>query len=229
MSKPKTVGLWDVLASRETLLSVSDAALSKATGVDAVKVETAKVLTEVRAALKGAETPEAFAQVVSSFKATYGSESEMSRMAQATKGAAKVLSAATAVIVREAFTRDMVGHGKHYGTQGALAAAVGVSPGRITQLKPTPKDASKSHKGAGRKSTAPETVTTPSEGSVVPDDVPDDLTALQQALTRLETASLKVVGTPDNAEDIRRIANALDAISRNLRSVAEVAPSEHTG
>lgn len=229
MSKSKTVGVWDLLASRETLTTVSDAVVVKATGVDAIKAETALRVQEIREALKGAESPEDFAKVATDFKATYGSESEMSRMAQATKGAAKVLSAVTAIIVREAFTRDLVGNGKHYPTQSALAAAVGVSAGRITQLKPTAKDASKSHKGAGRKATAPATVETPSEGSVIPTDVPDDLTALQQALTRLETASLKVVGTPDNAEDIRRVCNALDAISRNLRSVAEVAPAEHTG
>lgn len=222
-TKVKTVGVWDLLGSRETLLTVSDAVVTKATSPEAVKAEQAKTLATVKEALAGAETPEAFAKVVTDVRTTFGAESELARMAQATKAAARIMAAVTKVIVVEAFTRDLVGKDKHYPTASALAAAVGVSTGRVSQLRPV-KDATKTTKG-GRKSDKPaDPIDVPATDTVVPADLPDDMATLAQAMTRLENISRKIVGTPDNAEDLRRTANALRSIATSLDLLAKVEP-----
>lgn len=217
MSNAKTVNLWDLLGSRETMTSVSDGVIAKATGKDAVKAETAKALADVREALKNAETPEAFAEVVTKVRETYGTHTDMVRMGEVLGAAVKVSAAIRRTIIREAFTRGLVGTGKQYPTQAALAASVGVSGAYVTQNKPTPKNADKVKAGkVSAEVKADAKADTGTDGQAPT----GSLAALQQALTRLESASGKAF-TPEEYADVLRVANALDTIAKNLRLVAK--------
>jgi hypothetical protein len=219
MTKPRTLSVFDLLSSPESMRSASDAVVNRATDAKAVKALTKSEVTDVTTALRAAADADEFAEIVNGIRATYGNHTDLARMGQVTAAAVKVSAAIRRTVIREAFLQGYVGQGKQYATQAALAAAVGVTPAYVTQNKPTPKDASKANsKGRPAKVTEPE---------VTEDDAPatstdtSPIVALQQALTRLESASKRAF-TPSEAEDVRRVANALRNIAARLDDVAKV-------
>jgi hypothetical protein len=215
--------VWSLLADREVLSSVSDAVIVKATGKDAVKVETTYARQQAEALLSDVETPEDFGVALQTFVQTYGSADELARMSTLTRQASAIVAAGIKVFVVKAYESGWVGRGKAY-TNGSLAKACGVSPARISQLTPDRfKDASKRNTprgaGAGRDGVVtPEGGTDAAPEGDAPTSKPMD--ALQQALTRLESASSKAFG-PEDFADVLRVANALDVVAKNLRLIAK--------
>jgi transcriptional regulator with XRE-family HTH domain len=215
--------VWSLLGDREALTSVSDAVIVRATDKDALAKGKAAMRKRATAMLEGVETPEQFAEALAAYTGQTGNVEALFRVGQTARAAATMAAAGLAVFVASAYEQGWVGRkGKRY-TATSLAEACGVSVSRISQLTPA-----KYRTGTGgRPRTA--TVEEASTGTTTVETVDDapatstdtrPIVALQQALTRLESASKRAF-TPEDHADLIRTANALDVISRNLRLIAK--------
>lgn len=215
-----STNLFDLYASPETLHGMTEAAVSKATSSDAVKREAEALRAFVVKALESTDTPEAFTTLVSDFTARFGSLENVRREAEVRKALQRILSTVTRTLIREALSRDLVGKGKVYASNRALATALGVSPSWVTACSPKPRNAEKS--AAGRASAEKRNGETPEASDAVKalDTTDAPMVALAKTITTLERQTLKMVVTDDNREDVLRVCNALEAIARNLRTTA---------
>lgn len=224
----KRVSIFDLHSDASLRHSTSDGVIGKATNADSVKGEAQRAVTAIREAVKALpedDNGDGFVAIVADYRSHFGESTTIERDITVARAMLKVMNGATRVLITEAHKRGLIGAGKPCGTANHFASTLGVSPAYVSQVR------SKINGGAVDPSRAPKR-TAPSvdasTGEPVVPTLPGDLTALQQALTRLDTATLKVVGTADNAEDLRRAANALRAMAARLDNVAKVAPATGT-
>jgi hypothetical protein len=217
----RKVSLLDLVGDSHLRNSVSDKVLTRALDSKAVKEVTSKEVKEVRTLLAEVTDVDGLATVAQAVRAKYGDQTSITREAQVLAQAVKVMQAVRKAVILDAKNKGLLGRKAGQITGVALAEALGCSPQYVTNVAnghTTPRVSDKADdKADDDTSDAPGT----SDEAPAESTSTDPVTALAQAVTRVENASKAIVGTRENAEEIRRLSNALALASRHLSSVAD--------
>lgn len=214
----RKVSLLDLVGDSHLRNSVSDKVLTRALDAKQVKAVTSTEVKEVKALLSEVSDIDGLATVAQAVREKYGDQTAITREAQVLAQAVKVMQAVRKAVILDAKAKGLLGRKAGQITGVALAEMLGCSPQYVTNVAnghSTPRVSDK----ADDKADEDEAGTEPTETTPEPEST-DPVVALAQAVQRVETASKRIVGTADNAEEIRRLSNALALASRHLSSVA---------